>query len=103
MDICLANQRCEQLSPIRFRWVPWCSGYHVCLTRRRSRVRASLEPNSSFSFPHSLSHQIYFPITKADRDANRQQCQTDFVSGWLLQGYVRSSMRAAHGQPRKRE
>ena len=30
------------------RWVPWCSGYHVCLTRRRSRVRASLEPNNSF-------------------------------------------------------
>ena len=24
--------------------VSWCSGYHVCFTRRRSRVRASLEP-----------------------------------------------------------
>lgn len=24
--------------------VPWCSGYHVCFTRRRSRVRNSLEP-----------------------------------------------------------
>ena len=25
--------------------VPWCSGHHVCLTRRRSRVRASSEPD----------------------------------------------------------
>ena len=24
--------------------VRWCSGYHVCFTRRRSRVQASLEP-----------------------------------------------------------
>ena len=24
--------------------VPWCSGYHVCLSRRRSRVRISSEP-----------------------------------------------------------
>ena len=24
--------------------VPWCSGYHVCLSRRRSRVRFSSEP-----------------------------------------------------------
>ena len=24
--------------------VLWCSGYHVCFTRRRSRVRASPEP-----------------------------------------------------------
>ena len=24
--------------------VPWCSGYHVCLSRRRSRVRFSSGP-----------------------------------------------------------
>ena len=23
---------------------PWCSGYHICLTRRRPRVRSSPEP-----------------------------------------------------------
>ena len=25
-------------------WVLWCSGYHVCFTRRRPRVRTSPEP-----------------------------------------------------------
>ncbi len=25
--------------------VPWCSGYHVCFTRRRSWVRAPVEPS----------------------------------------------------------
>ena len=25
-------------------WVLWCSGYHICLTRRWSRVRTSPEP-----------------------------------------------------------
>ena len=24
--------------------VPWCSGYHVCLSRRRSRVQVPSEP-----------------------------------------------------------
>ena len=45
-----SKQRLETyVSVVAFgRWVPWCSGYHVCLTRRRSRVRASLEPNNSF-------------------------------------------------------
>ena len=28
--------------------VRWCSGYHVCFTRRRSRVRTSLGPHSLF-------------------------------------------------------
>ena len=27
-----------------YRLVLWCSGYHVCFTRRRSRVRTSPEP-----------------------------------------------------------
>ena len=31
--------------------VRWCSGYHVCFTRRRPRVRASLEPDP-FLFRH---------------------------------------------------
>ena len=29
--------------------VRWCSGYHVCFTRRRSRVRTSPEPHLLFS------------------------------------------------------
>ena len=29
--------------------VPWCSGYHVCFTRRRSRVRSSPEPGAFVS------------------------------------------------------
>ena len=41
-----------------YRWVPWCSGYHVCLTRRRSRVRASLEPNNIFA-----AHSHYFSVS----------------------------------------
>ena len=28
--------------------VLWCSGYHVCFTRRRSRVRSSSEPFPTF-------------------------------------------------------
>ena len=28
--------------------VPWCSGYHVCLSRRRSRVRAPSRPPDGF-------------------------------------------------------
>ena len=31
-------------SPATKIMVPWCSGYHVCLSRRRSRVRFSSEP-----------------------------------------------------------
>ena len=30
--------------------VPWCSGYHVCLSRRRSRVQVSSEPPFLFGF-----------------------------------------------------
>ena len=30
------------------RLVLWCSGYHICFTRRRSRVRTSPEPLSFF-------------------------------------------------------
>ena len=30
--------------------VSWCSGYHVCFTRRRSRVRSSPEPVFPFFF-----------------------------------------------------
>ena len=29
-------------------WVLWCSGYHVCFTRRRPRVRTSPEPRTLF-------------------------------------------------------
>ena len=28
--------------------VPWCSGYHVCLSRRRSRVQVPSEPPYGF-------------------------------------------------------
>ena len=30
--------------------VPWCSGYHVCLSRRRSRVQVPSEPPLFFGF-----------------------------------------------------
>ena len=30
--------------------VPWCSGYHVCLSRRRSRVQVPSEPPFIFGF-----------------------------------------------------
>ena len=30
--------------------VPWCSGYHVCLSRRRSRVQVPSEPPFKFGF-----------------------------------------------------
>ena len=33
--------------------IPWCSGYHICLTRRRSWVRAPAE--SSFEWLHKKS------------------------------------------------
>lgn len=34
------------------RWVPWCSGYHICFTRKGSRVRTPEEPSrrSIFAF-----------------------------------------------------
>ena len=36
--------------------VSWCSGYHVCFTRRRSRVRSSPEPVFPFfSFKKHIS------------------------------------------------
>ena len=56
-----SKQRLEiYVSVVAFgRWVPWCSGYHVCLTRRRSRVRASLEPNNIFP-AHSHNFSISF-------------------------------------------
>ena len=53
--------------------VLWCSGYHVCLTRRRSRVRTSPEPRLvlddmyvsilhvtkwQYGFKSRLNHQI---------------------------------------------
>ena len=34
---------------------PWCSGYHVCLTRRRSRVRTSPEPHFATRILQSTS------------------------------------------------
>ena len=54
---------------------PWCSGYHVCLTRRRSRVRASPEP-SFFNYrptPHIIilstwwKTVIYFTFNQSCR------------------------------------
>ena len=42
---------CSAFKPVNYRLfsrvaagVLWCSGYHVCFTRRRSRVRSSSEP-----------------------------------------------------------
>ena len=32
--------------------VLWCSGYHVCFTRRRSRVRSSSEPDAFYLRPN---------------------------------------------------
>ena len=47
-------KRSEQISGRRGAWrVLWCSGYHVCFTRRRSRVRSSSEP-------HFLFYDIFF-------------------------------------------
>ena len=31
--------------------VPWCSGYHICLTRRRSPVRNRAEPSEACEAP----------------------------------------------------
>ena len=38
--------------------VRWCSGYHVCFTRRRSRVQASLEP-LLFLFPSTEEKETF--------------------------------------------
>ena len=37
---------------------PWCSGYHVCLTRRRSPVRNRAAPCPFFSFGFGLLQSL---------------------------------------------
>ena len=39
--------------------VLWCSGYHVCFTRRRSRVRTSSEPVLSLSYFHTSTCSVW--------------------------------------------
>lgn len=43
--------RCVRIAIV----VRWCSGYHVCFTRRRSRVRTSLGPFCQKNLFHSLT------------------------------------------------
>ena len=40
-------------------WVRWCSGYHICFTRRWSRVRSSLGP-SGFWSDDSVWEQFWY-------------------------------------------
>ena len=55
--------------------VRWCSGYHVCFTRRRSRVQPSLEPSFFFSsivvvgclFTFRISGRLILPM-KSSRE-----------------------------------
>ena len=44
------SDRTSRVSEREIIVVRWCSGYHVCFTRRRSRVQASLEPLLFFFF-----------------------------------------------------
>ena len=47
---------------------PWCSGYHVCLTRRRSPVRSWAETNLFFS--DFLFFDILDPALRVDSDVS---------------------------------
>ena len=42
------NPKVVGSNPAPATMVPWCSGYHVCLSRRRSRVQSSSEPPYGF-------------------------------------------------------
>ena len=58
--------------------VSWCSGYHVCFTRRRSRVRASLEPRCCFKcFVHfwSVHVQNYWACPGFEPETSRTQSE----------------------------
>ena len=44
----LSNNWYEITAQRTYRKVPWCSGYHVCLTRRRSAVQASKSSRLDF-------------------------------------------------------
>ena len=41
--------------------VPWCSGYHVCLSRKRSRVQLPSEPPFNGSIAQLVEHRTENP------------------------------------------
>ena len=45
---------------------PWCSGYHVCLTRRRSPVRSQAETNLAASGDSFDVSQTGFTLSNID-------------------------------------
>ena len=66
-----------RLFPPRYHTIPWCSGYHICLTRRRSPVRSWAESvnfllvvHSSLTIYKLLSLQLYQENTLALKYAN---------------------------------
>ena len=48
----------RELSQVSSKLVRWCSGYHICLTRRRSPVRS--RPESSFALATNNGNMNWF-------------------------------------------
>ncbi len=46
-------------------WVPWCSGSHVCFTRRRSWDRTPAEPNFTSFFFAGQSEEVKINLVKS--------------------------------------
>ena len=65
--------------------VPWCSGYHVCLSRRRSRVRFSSEPPFGF-IAQSVEQRTENPRVGGSipPETTRGKINLNLYSGFLL-------------------
>ena len=72
--------------------VRWCSGYHVCFTRRRSRVQTSLEP-FVFIFP-SFPFSCQKKRKKKDRSKNFSSTHNCSSSTRLQRGQIGTKSRA---------
>ena len=70
------NLHCVVVSAfaIQCQWIPWCSGYHVCLTHRRSPVRSRVESTaaSDASLPFSCNIRQYVVTASLVLDLSRR-------------------------------
>lgn len=53
--------------------VPWCSGYHVCFTRRRSPVRFRSEPFYLFFRTRLVYVRVFFVKVKKLKSEGRER------------------------------
>ena len=95
ISLCIYIYRGSSLS---YSTVSWCSGYHICFTRRRPRVRSSLKPLSEYWFFSSTLYiwiQCLQPICQIQLSWISQMCHK---MQWVHLIHVRAQVKKHSSQ-----